>query len=209
MINIDLFDTPADRIEKLHDSEYVVVCYFSAGSREDWRADADDFSQEVLGKKMQGWEGERWLDIRRNDDLAPVMIARLDLAVSKGCDGVEPDNVDGYQNRTGFALTAEDQLSYNIWLAEQTHRRGLSIGLKNDLDQVQELEPYFDWALNEQCFEYDECDKLLPFVEAGKAVFGVEYNLEVDEFCDQANAMRFSWLRKELDLGAWGEACWE
>jgi len=209
MIDIDLFDTPADLIDELHESGHVVVCYFSAGSRENWRPDTADFPPEVVGKKMQGWAGERWLDIRRNDELASIMIARLDLAVEKGCDGVEPDNVDGYQNRTGFPLMADDQLAYNIWLAEQAHRRGLSIGLKNDLDQVKELEPYFDWALNEQCFEYEECEKLLPFVGAGKAVFGVEYYLDVDEFCDQANAMNFSWLRKELVLGVWGEACWE
>lgn len=41
------------------------------------------------------------------------MQARLDLAVQKGCDGVEPDNVDGYQNNSGFPLTAQDQLAYN------------------------------------------------------------------------------------------------
>lgn len=42
---------------------------------------------------------------------------RLDKAVTRGCDGVEPDNVDGYTNHNGLGLTAADQLSYNIWLA--------------------------------------------------------------------------------------------
>ena len=32
---------------------------------------------------------------------------------SAGCDGVEPDNVDGYVNDTGFDLTAGDQLDFN------------------------------------------------------------------------------------------------
>ena len=68
-----------------------------------------------------------------------IMQARLDLAVQKRCDGVEPDNVDGYANDTGFDLSSLDQLTYNQWLASEAHTRNLSIGLKNDLDQVPAL----------------------------------------------------------------------
>ena len=160
------------------------------------------FPESVLGDPLEGWPGERWLDIRQIDLLAPIMSARLDLAQSKGCDGVEPDNIDGYANQSGFQLSADDQLAYNRWLAEQAHLRQLSIGLKNDLDQVSDLLPHFDWALNEQCFQYNECDLLLPFIQAGKAVFGVEYELEPDAFCSQANALDFDWLKKNLELDA-------
>ena len=83
----------------------------------------------------------------------------------------------------------------------------MSIGLKNDLAQVADLEPYFDWALNEQCFEFGECESLLPFVRAGKAVFGVEYALEPEQFCPQANAHNFDWLHKRLELGVYRQAC--
>ena len=103
------------------------------------------------------------------------MQARLDLAVSKGCDGVEPDNVDSYANSNGLGLTAADQLDFNRFVAAEAHKRGLSVGLKNDLDQVKTLQPAYDWALNEQCSQYGECSSLTPFVTAGKAVFGVEY----------------------------------
>lgn len=58
------------------------------------------------------------------------MSARLDLAVQKHCDGVEPDNVDGYSNDTAFNLTAANQLVYNGWLAEAAHARSLSVSLK-------------------------------------------------------------------------------
>ena len=44
------------------------------------------------------------MDIRRIDLLAPVMDARLDQCASKGFDGIEPDNIDGYTNDTGFPL---------------------------------------------------------------------------------------------------------
>lgn len=99
------------------------------------------------------------------------MRARLDLAKNKGCDGVEPDNVDAYtQPDPGFPLTYDDQKAYNIFLAQEAHARDLSIGLKNDLDQVLDLLPYFDWALNEQCWYYQECHLLQPFIQ-GKKVF--------------------------------------
>jgi len=201
MYDIDLFDVPQTVIDELHDDGRIVICYFSAGSYEEWRPDAGDFPAAVLGNPLDDWPGERWLDIRRLDLLGPIMAARLDLAVQKACDGVEPDNVDGYANDSGFPLTADDQLTYNIWLSTEAHQRGLSIGLKNDLDQIPQLLPYFDWVLNEQCFQYDECELLLPFVDAGKAVFGVEYEGEPDEFCPQANAYNFDWLLKDIDLG--------
>lgn len=207
MYDIDLFDVPQSVMDELHNDGRIVICYFSAGSYEEWRLDAGEFPNEVLGNPLDGWPGERWLDIRRLDLLAPIMTAWLDLAVQKGCEGVEPDNVDGYNNDSGFPLTAEDQLTYNTWLAAEAHQRGLSIGLKNDLDQIPELLPYFDWALNEQCFHYDECELLLPFVDAGKAVFGVEYEGDPAVFCPQANAYNFDWLLKDIDLGPDRTAC--
>lgn len=207
MYDIDLFDTDQDVIDELHTAGRRVICYFSAGTREDWRPDADDFPPSVLGNPLPGWPGERWLDIRRIDIIGPVLQQRLDLAVAKGCDGVEPDNVDAWANKSGFALTHQDQLDFNRWLADQAHARGLSVGLKNDLDQVADLVHDFDWALNEQCFQYDECERLLPFVENGKAVFGVEYELETSQFCEAANAMNFDWLKKRYELDAFRESC--
>lgn len=201
MYDIDLFDIPQQTIDLLHADGRVVICYFSAGSWENWRPDADQYPQQVRGRG-NGWPGEKWLDIRRIDLLGPILEKRLEMAREKGCDGVEPDNIDGYTNKTGFPLTADDQLRFNRWLADQAHARGLSIGLKNDLEQVEILEPWFDWALNEQCFQYDECELLLPFIQAGKAVFGVEYQGNPADYCPRANAMGFDWLKKSKQLGA-------
>lgn len=117
---------------------------------------------------MKYRENERWLDIRRIDILGPIMRARMDMAKKKGCDGVEPDNVDAYtpdNKGGGFKLTYKDQIKYNTWLAQEAHKRDLSIGLKNDLDQIADLVTHFDWALNEECWQYDECDALLPFIK--------------------------------------------
>lgn len=207
MYDIDLFDVPVEVVGRLHREGRAVVCYFSAGTHEDWRPDQANFPPALLGKPLPDWPSERWLDIRQVEGLAPVISHRLDLAVQKGCDAVEPDNLDGYVNDTGFPLTYADQLAFNLWMAEQAHTRGLSVGLKNDLDQVDDLQPYFDWALNEECFTYQECDRLSPFVDGGKAVFGVEYSLEPADFCPQANALDFDFLRKEPKLGTWRLAC--
>lgn len=206
MYDIDGFDNDQSVIDALHAAGRKVVCYISAGSWEGWRPDADRFPESVLGRS-NGWPGERWLDIRKLGILRPIMEDRMDMCADKGFDAIEFDNVDGYQNRTGLPLTAADQLRFNVFFANQAHRRGLSAALKNDLGQVDELLPYFDFALNEQCFQFDECERLLPFVEAGKAVFGVEYKLETSAFCDRANAMNFNFLRKHLPLGAWRDPC--
>ncbi len=205
--DLDLFDTDAALVDALHAAGRRAICYVSLGSFEDWRPDADTFPAAVKGRALDGWPGERWLDIRNTSALQPIIAARLDLCKSKGFDAVEPDNIDGYTNRTGFPLTAEHQLAYNRLIAREAHARGLAVALKNDLDQVGSLVNDFDFAINEQCFQYDECDLLLPFIQAGKPVFQVEYGLPLSAFCSQANALNFNAIRKNLDLDAYRESC--
>lgn len=207
MYDVDLFDTPQSVIDTLHSRGVKVVCYFNAGGFEEWRDDANAFPSNVLGNPLDGWPGERWLDIRRIDVLAPIMEARLDLAQEKRCDGVDPDNVDGYTNATGFPLTAEDQMDYNQWLAEEAHARGMAVGLKNDLHQVPDLVGHFDFAVNEQCVQYQECDLLTPFIIANKPVFGIEYKGKKKKVCAEANGRNFDTLMKRLDLNSWRLAC--
>jgi hypothetical protein len=207
MYDVDLFDTASAAVADLHAQGRRVVCYFSAGSLERWRPDAHRYPASVVGRPLSGWQGERWLDIRSLRVLRPLIDRRLDLCRSKGFDGVEADNVDGYANATGFPLTRVEQLRFNRFLASAAHARRLSIGLKNDLGQARLLEPDFDWALDEQCFQYRECDLLRPFTAAGKAVFEVEYELAPATFCTRAAADGFSALRKRLSLGPWRQAC--
>jgi hypothetical protein len=206
MYDVDGFEVSRATVRELHQAGRAVVCYLSAGSWERWRPDARDFPDSVKGAS-NGWPGERWLDIRKLRILRPIMRARLDLCEAKGFDAVEFDNVDGYQNRTGFPLTGSDQLRYNVFLANQAHRRGMSAVLKNDLGQVRDLLPYFDVALNEQCFQYDECNRLRPFVSAGKAVFTVEYRLALNDFCPEAADLGFNSMKKKLGLGVWRRPC--
>jgi hypothetical protein len=216
MYDIDGFAAGSGVVAKLHQRPgRHVVCYISAGSWENWRPDAGQFPASLKGNRLDGWPDERWLDIRQyQGTLGTIMQARLDMCAAKGFDAVEFDNVDGYLNATGFPLTGADQLAYNAWLANQAHARGLSAVLKNDMPQIPKLLPYFDIALNEQCWQYGECTTAQngrygydQFVAAGKAVFQVEYRLAPSQFCARSNRQNFNSLRKKLALGAYRVPC--
>ena len=195
--DIDAYDNAASVISALHAKGFIVIAYVSFGTYENWRPDAAGFPANVKGSS-NGWPGENWLDIR-SDTVKTIMAARLDLIKSKGFDAVEPDNVDGYSNSTGFPLTAQDQLNYNEWIAAQCHLRGLSVGLKNDIDQVTTLQPYFDWTLNEESYKYNEYSGLSAFTGNNKAVFEVEYGKSTPQ-ASALNALHFNSMTRDLDL---------
>lgn len=174
LYDIDLIESSADLIESLHAQGRRVICYFSAGTYEDFRPDAGEFVAAELGDPLDDFADERWLDIR-SENVRRIVRERLELAVQKGCDCVEPDNVDAYANESGFPLTAQDQLDFNRFIANEARLRGLCVGLKNDLDQIPALVAYFDFAVNEQCHEFDECAALHAFIDASKPVFNAEY----------------------------------
>jgi hypothetical protein len=206
LYDLDLHDTPTATITQLHSAGRKVACYFSAGSYENWRSDASQFPSVVKGAG-NGWPGEQWLDVRRIDLLMPIMNARLDLCKQKGFDSVDADNMDGFTNTTGFPLSSADQLAYNATIANAAHARGLTIALKNDLEQIPQLVSYYDWAVNEQCFQYQECGLLAPFGAAGKAVMTIEYKGGLKKFCPAANALNFNTLKKALALKAPRKSC--
>ncbi|MEU6351450.1 endo alpha-1,4 polygalactosaminidase [Streptomyces sp. NPDC047072] len=204
--DIDGVENSKATVDRLHRDGRKVVCYINVGAWEDFRPDKGAFPRSVLGDS-NGWEGERWLDIRRRNVLRPIMAERMDMCRAKGFDAVEPDLVDGYANDTGFPLSAADQLAYNRMIADLAHDRGLAVGLKNDLDQIPQLLRHFDFAVNEECAKYDECEALSPFVKAGKAVFHVEYEVPNSEFCAQSRRLKLSSMSKKLELGAWRKPC--
>ncbi|WP_405005595.1 endo alpha-1,4 polygalactosaminidase [Kitasatospora purpeofusca] len=204
--DIDGFETDASVVAALHAKGRKVICYINAGSWEDFRPDAAAFAQALQGSG-NGWKGEKWFDIRKLDQLKPLMAARFDMCRQKGFDAVEPDTIEAYNQKSGFPLTADDQLRYNRMLATLAHERGLAIGLKNDLEQVPALLGDFDFAVNEECAQFDECGRLSPFIQAGKAVFHVEYKLGTDRFCAKTKALGFSSMQKKLELDAWRKPC--
>lgn len=209
--NIDLFDTPASVVQELAARGVKAVCYLNAGAWENWRPDKDRFPPEVLGRNYGGWPGERWLDIRQIDKLAPVLRARLDLCKQKGFVGVDPDNVNGYQNNTGFPLTAQDQIRFNRWLADEAHQRGLAIGLKNTTELLSQLINDFDFLVTEECFAQGWCNQTRPMAQAGKPVLNIEYTdtriKSASQFCANALSLGIFSILKRRELDGWVEEC--
>jgi|SRR5215208_3468994 len=207
--DIDLY-VAQSILDELHAKGRKLICYMSVGSYEDWRPDQALFPPEVLGRDYEGWKGEKWLDIRQIDTLAPIMLARLDLCKAKGFDAVEPDNMEIHTNHTGFPLTYEDQLNYALWLADEAHKRGLAIGVKNAPDQVQDLLEHFDFAITEDAFFYNWAEKMTPFIAAGKPVFAAEYTDlpgDFSAFCRKSGDLDFSTILKRRGLDAWLQTC--
>ena len=158
---LDLFDTPQSVIDDLQASGRKVICYFSAGTYEEWREDEGRFTAADKGRQLDNWPGERWLNTR-SSNVRSIMVDRLTLAAEKGCDGVDPDNVDAYSNRSGFPLTYDSQLDYNRFLFDTAHDHGLAVSLKNDLEQVEDLVDHADFAVSESCHQWQECHLLTP-----------------------------------------------
>ena len=113
-----------------------VVCYLDVGSWESYRPDADSFPRSVIGRVYEGFPDERWLDVRRFHLFAKPLERRFDICARKGFDAVEPDNIAGWENKTGFPIGAGAQLRFNRWVARQVHARGMAVALKNDGGQV-------------------------------------------------------------------------
>jgi hypothetical protein len=205
VMEVDGFDTPASVVKKLHVLNKKAVCYIDVGTWENWRPDADRFPRSVLGKPDAGWPGERWLDIRQTAVLLPIMKARFAMCVKKGFDAIDPDNVDGVENDTGFKLTLKEQLTYDRDIAALAHADGLSVALKSYADEAAPLEPSFDFVVNEQCAQYQECSDFSSFISKGKAVFDIEYTASLT-FCASLPT-GIKGLAKHLSLDAWVRWC--
>lgn len=78
---------------------------------------------------------------------------------------IDPDNTDGYQANggTGFGTTAADTLNFLTFLSVEARAQGLAIGLKNTLELIAGNVDLWDFAVNEQCYNYNECNYYIPF----------------------------------------------
>lgn len=206
--DVDGFDTSASTVSGLHAAGRHVICYIDAGTWENWRPDASQFPKAVLGNR-NGWPGERWLDIR-----AAVVRGLMARRFRQECqakhfDALEPDNIDGYQNHTGFPITAHDQLVYDRWIAAQARSLGLAVFQKNDPGQASALEPFFDGALDEQCNQYHECSAFRPYLNSAKPVLNAEYSLSARQFCAADRRLGIMGARYDLALDGRGyRPCW-
>ncbi len=205
--DVSLYDVSDQYLQSLKSQGVYIICYFSLGTSEEYNSDRADFQTADFGKTMEGYPTEMWVN-PQSTNVKQIMVRRLEYAKSRGCDAVEPDNINYQDKETGFSVSPTQQVAYLVWFSQEAHKRGLAIGMKNNLDQAEILQPYFDFAVNEQCFEYEECAELEVFVNAGKAVFHAEYlpkyqtsEQERQNLCRQAKQLNFRTLvlNEELD----------
>ena len=208
--DLDMFNTPASVVKRLHAMKRRAMCYVDAGTW-GWRPDASKFPKSVLGEPDSGWKGERWLDVRQTRILEPIMAHRLALCKQKGFDGVDPDNLDGYQNDTGFPLTYREQLTYDRWVAKAAHDRGLTADQKGDNGQVKDLVKVFDFAVVEQCYAQGWCKQFDVYTNSNRLVVDVEYYADRQRFrngnCSEARKNKETAILKKLQLTAWLLTC--
>jgi hypothetical protein len=184
--DMDGFDNGAGEVGALHAVGQRAICYIDVGTAENWRSDYGRFPASVLGSS-NGWPGENWLNVADLATLEPIMAARFEMCQAAGYDAVEPDNMDGYENSTGFSITAVQQAAYDEWIAQEVHSLGMAVFEKNDPDQASTLEPYFDGVIDEQCNQYSECSAYNSYLSAGKPVLNAEYSGGTS-FCAADNA---------------------
>jgi hypothetical protein len=209
--DLDAFDTPSKTVAALHARGRHGVCYVDVGTWENWRPDAAEFPKSVLGKPDGHWPGERWLDIRQTAILEPIMAQRFALCAHKGFDAIDPDNIDGYTNNTGFPLTANEQLTYDTWVAQAVHAVGLSAAQKNDPGQIAQLSKVFDFGVVEQCYAQHWCRIFARYSNANRLVVDVEYGLPRTRFlsktCPSDARLGETAILKHLSLNAWIVNC--
>ena len=205
--DIDGEGSTAADVAAIHAAGAIAVCYVDVGTLEQGRSDYNQFPASVIGPVVQGWPQENWLLVTAANQsiILPLMQARFkNWCQAKGFDGIEPDNLDGWTNIS--EITQADNVTYDMAIGSLAHELPLSIGLKNVLTDVSgmnfsNLVSRFDWALNEQCYEYDECSSYTQagsFLASGKAVWDVEYNVSPN--CTQADAAHLNAQRTDLDL---------
>ena len=194
-------------VQSLHAAGKQVICYVSVGSWEDWRPDAAQFPSTVIGKDYPGWAGEKFVDTRAQA-LRVIMAKRLDVCRQKGFDAVEPDNMDVFEAASGFPLNRTDGVDYALWLAEQSHRRGMAIVQKNASSIVRDIRPSYDGALTEDCHDGGWCADMQPYIDNNQPVFACEYNsAKFSAACTWGKPKKFSFILKKEDLNAWIQFC--
>ncbi|ORX57832.1 hypothetical protein BCR36DRAFT_344570 [Piromyces finnis] len=206
VLEVDLENTSSSKIQDFHKRGKKVICYFSGGTVEDYRSYFNQYTKVdgLVRNKYSAWPRERWLDYRVSG-YKSLIKQRISEAVSKHCDGIDVDNVDGYQvgdvkNNWSDPLTKQDAIKFTSWLGQTAHDMGIAIGLKNCLDIVDTVGKYYDFAVNEGCARRNECHWYKNFLSTGKPVLGITYHglsSNRDALCKNLNGLPISMIIKD------------
>lgn len=213
IVDLDAFETSSETVFKLHTQGKKVIAYLSVGTIENTRSDSHLLPKEIIGNIYPQWPEEKWLDIRKLDKMKPWLSSRLSMIKQKGFDAIEPDNLDAYENNTGFDINLIDTKTFCDYLISLSHSMGLGIGQKNMPELAIEYSSKFDWALIEDAFYQGWSKELKPYIDKNKPVFSVDYTDNVPQeifettICPKSKIMKYSTILKNRNLDKWTFFC--
>jgi hypothetical protein len=135
--------------------------------------------------------------------LTTIVGGWMDGCASKGYKGVEPDNLDSY-TRSKNLLTESEAVAYAGSLVSYAHGKGLAVGQKNDADlsTAKAKQAGFDFAVAEECADYDECGNYT--ATYGNHVIVIEYSQAQFTKACNAYGSTLSIVLRDLDVTAPG-----
>lgn len=187
----------SEEIASFHSQDRIVMCYVSVGTVEGFRQDYKNNKQAwdalALGE-MSDWGDEQWLDMRQKDGLVALMRPRFERAAKLGCDVVEGDNQDCFDNQDCWKSMGEGsgkmviaaQITYLESLAQMAHDLGMGMVQKNAAGITADVAGFFDGVVTENCLHYKECGVFQQHY-VNRAHFNVEYKRMRPRECSKAS----------------------
>jgi hypothetical protein len=197
---------PSPVVRAIHAAGHYSICYVEAGAYQVGFPDDSNFTTADYGgvgdtaTQMQGYPDEYWFNLTGFADYvagepATLTGAAVDIATQlnkrfqwcklEGQDAVEPDDLDGYTNKsqsgvTPWGMTQADSAGFERWLAYDIHADGLAAFQKNDPANEPADASLFDGMIIEECNYYnDPCSgpggDATAYLAAGKPVLNAEY----------------------------------
>ncbi|MET9832444.1 endo alpha-1,4 polygalactosaminidase [Streptomyces sp. NPDC006385] len=190
------------------------ICYVNAfqaqpGSESWWRSHHPGLLLRDAGGTPvidRDWD-EPLLDIStpaKREQLAGIVGKWIDACAAAGYQAVEADNLDSHERSDGL-LTAEDNMAFGALLAARAHAAGLAIGQKNAAGLARQGRTLgFDFAVAEECGQYDECGAYADAYDG--RVFVIEYRSDGLTAACADWGDRLSVVLRDLDVVPAGEA---
>lgn len=195
-----------DRLSPAPEEVYA-VCYVNAFQTQP--DELADWPDELILKDADGepvfdpdWPDEALLDTSTDDNreaIEDIVTPWIQECAGAGFQAVEFDNLDTYARSDG-ALTLQNNLDLAEDLVEVAHEAGLAAAQKNAAEDAAALrdEAEFDFAVAEQCAEFDECELYEDVY--GDRVIAIEYDSAIFRAACREDRMPRSAVLRDRDL---------